>query len=112
MNDLINKYDQDIIFGGNGLKYVDDLLLQTEKVRKLYGFNVLVKAKTWSKDTCNAANMNWLYPLTDQLDTYISQKKYINVTESFYNLYQSVYRVKSVCNVSTTLHNDGRESNV
>jgi hypothetical protein len=44
--------------------------------------------------------MNWLYPLTDQMDTYFLQKKYINITASFYNLYQSVYRVKNVCNVT------------
>ena len=48
-----------------------NLLLQVEKVRKLCGFNVLSKAKQWAKDNCTAANINWLYPLTDQIDTYI-----------------------------------------
>lgn len=80
------------------------MLIQTEKIRKLCGYNVLVKANSFSKDTCQAANQNWLYPLTDQIDTLISQKKYINVTSAFYNLYQSIYRVKSVCNV--TLFNE------
>lgn len=100
LDDIINKYDQDIILGGNGLKNINDLLLQVEKVRKLCGFNVLTKAKEWLKDNCTAANINWLYPLTDQIDNYIQKKSYINVTESIYNLYQSVYRVKSVCNVT------------
>jgi hypothetical protein len=60
-----------------------------------------VKANTWSKDTCIAANNNWLYPLTDQMDTLLIQKKYSNFTAAFYNLYQSLYRVKSVCNVNS-----------
>ena len=100
LDDIFNIYGQDIELGKNGLQYIDDMLLQTEKCRKLCGFNVLVKASAFSKDTCQAANMSWLYPLTDQMDTYFLQKKYINITGSFYNLYQSVYRVKNVCNIT------------
>jgi hypothetical protein len=28
LDDIVNKYDQDIILGGNGLKNINDLLLQ------------------------------------------------------------------------------------
>ncbi len=82
------------------MQYINDLLIQTEKCRKLCGFNLMVKASSWAKDNCDAANINWLYPLTDQMDTLIMQKKYLNFTANFYNLYQSVYRVKIICNVS------------
>ncbi len=91
--------------GKNGLQYVNNMILLSERVRKLCGFNILTRANTWTKDTCQAANNNWLYPLTDQMDTYIIQKKYVNFTSTFYNLYQSLYRVKNVCNVSLTDEN-------
>lgn len=34
------------------------------------------------------------------MDTYVIQKKYSNFTSTFYNLYQSLYRVKNACNVT------------
>ncbi len=34
------------------------------------------------------------------MDTFVISNKYINITANFYNLYQSLYRVKSVCNVT------------
>lgn len=69
----------------------------------------MTKANTWVKDTCDAANAKWLYPLTDQMDTYVIQNKYVNFTSTFYNLYQSLYRVKNVCNV--TISENGNERN-
>lgn len=75
------------------------MILITERLRKLCGFSILTQANNWSKDTCNVANNNWLYPLTDQMDTYLIGKKYANFTATFYNLYQSLYRVKNVCKV-------------
>lgn len=61
------------------------------------GFSILVKAKGWNGDTCQAANVNWLYPITDQFDTIISSQNYKNFTAYFYNLYQSVYRAHDLC---------------
>jgi hypothetical protein len=56
------------------------MILQVEKLRKYCGFNILTKAKAWAQDTCQAANNDWLYPLTDQLDTIISKNLYLNFT--------------------------------
>lgn len=70
------------------------------------GFNILTKANPWANDNCQAASNNWLYPLTDQMDTYYIQGKYLNFTATFYNLYQSLYRVKNVCNVSLDYRNE------
>jgi len=102
LDDLFNQYGQEIILGKNGLQYINNMILLTERLRKLCGYNILTKPNSWAKDTCQAANNNWLYPVTDQMDTYVIQKKYTNFTATFYNLYQSLYRVKSVCNVSLT----------
>lgn len=90
------------------------MILLTERLRKLCGFNILTKSNLWTKDTCQAANNNWLYPLTDQMDTYVIQNKFTNFTATFYNLYQSLYRVKSVCNVTSTeemINTDNNEKN-
>lgn len=64
------------------------------------GFNVLTKPFIYKDDKCIEANQNWLYPLTDQIDNFVIASKYVNVTASFYALYQSIYRVKAVCNVA------------
>lgn len=84
LNSLFNSYDEEIIFGGNGTKYINDMLLQ---------------AKGYAQDSCDSETYDWMYPLTDQLDTMISKQLYNNFTANFYNLYQSVYRVKSVCKI-------------
>ena len=34
------------------------------------------------------------------MDTFVIQNKYVNFTSTLNNLYQSLYRVKTVCNVS------------
>ena len=86
--------------GKDGLSYIKNMILLTERLRKLCGFNIMTKANGWEKDTCQAANNNWLYLLTDQMDTYVIQNKFVDFTLTFYNLYQSLYRVKSVCNVT------------
>ncbi len=44
------------------------------------------------------------------MDTYVIQSKYVNFTSTFYNLYQSLYRVKSVCNVSLYDENEVRKN--
>lgn len=90
--------------GKDGLQYINNMILLAERSRKLCGFNIMTKANTWAKDTCQSANNNWLYPVIDQMDTFITQKKYVNFTATFYNLYQSLYRVKSMCNVSLSLN--------
>jgi hypothetical protein len=99
LDELFNKYGEEMEMGKDGLSYINSMILLTERLRKLCGFNILTKANTWAKDTCDAANTKWLYPLTDQMDTFVIQNKFVNFTSTFYNLYQSLYRVKSVCNV-------------
>jgi hypothetical protein len=32
---------------GDGTKYIDEMVVKVEKLRKLCGFNVLVKPKVW-----------------------------------------------------------------
>ena len=54
------NYDNDIILGDNGIKYLNDMLLQVENIRKLCDFNILVKPKMWNNDTCKSANIDWL----------------------------------------------------
>ena len=98
LDDLFNKYDNDIILGKNGTQYIPDMLLKVEKQRKICGFNILTKAKNWNSDSCQAANIDWLYPITDQLDTIITKANYLNYTAYFYTLYQSVYRAQNKCN--------------
>ena len=95
--------------GKDGLSYINNMILLTERLRKLCGFNILTKANTWAKDTCDAANTKWLYPLTDQMDTFVIQNKFVNFTSTFYNLYQSLYRVKSVCNVTLIENQEGED---
>ena len=94
---LITDYGNDIILGGNGTKYLNDMLLSVEKLRKLCGFDILTKPKQWGADTCKSANIEWLYPITDQIDDFIGRKDYVSFTASFYNLYQSVYRAHNLC---------------
>lgn len=55
------------------------------------------QTKNWNNDNCKAANIDWLYPITDQFDTIITQQNYKNFTSNFYNLYQSVYRAHNLC---------------
>lgn len=68
-----------------------------ERLRKLCGFDILIKPKYWNNDTCKAANIDWLYPITDQYDTILTNQNYKNFTGNFYNLYQSVYRAQHLC---------------
>ena len=103
LDDIFNDYGNDIILGGNGTKYINDMLLKGEKLRKLCGFDILVKPKTMPKDTCREANIEWLYPITDQLDTIIGQNNYLNFTAYFYNFYQSVYRAHYLCTNNTIM---------
>ena len=97
LDDLFNKYDEEIIIGKNGTQYLNDMLLKVERQRKVCDFNVLIKPKYWNGDTCAVANKDWLYPITDQLDTVLSKQNYLNYTAYFYNLYQSIYRAQYQC---------------
>ena len=73
------------------------MLINVEKLRKSCGFDIMIKPRMWNNDTCKSANIDWLYPITDQFDTIISTKNYKNFTANFYNLYQSVYRAYNLC---------------
>ena len=52
LDDIFNDYDNEIVLGGNGTKYINDMLLKAEKIRKFCDFNILIKPKVWPTDTC------------------------------------------------------------
>lgn len=56
LDKIMVDYGNEIILGGTGVKYLGDMLLQGEKIRKLCGFNILSKAKSWPNDSCKSAN--------------------------------------------------------
>jgi hypothetical protein len=97
MDDLLNKYDDNIVLGGDGIKYLNDLMLATERQRKNCGFNPLIKAGVFKSDTCQSININWLAPIADQFETVIAKKNVLNYTSYFYMFYQSIGRAQKLC---------------
>lgn len=85
------------MLGGNGTKFLNNLLLKTEQQRKLCDFNILAKPSRLPNDNCNKANIGWLYPNADMYDTAIYKQNYLNYTGYFYMMYQSVARAQALC---------------
>ena len=52
------------------------------------GLNILFKPRMWNNDKSKSANIDWLYPITDQYDTIITTQNLKIFTANFYNLYQ------------------------
>lgn len=90
LDDLLNKYGEEMEMGKDGFSNNNNMILLTERLRKLCGFNILTKANTWAKDTCDAANTKWLYPLTDQIDTFVIQNKFVNLIDLLQPLSESL----------------------
>lgn len=101
MDNLLTNYTEEILIGGTGIKYLNDMLILSERQRKNCGFNPLIKAGTFPWENCQSANVDWLYPLADQYETLLSKKNILNYTGSFYLFYQSVGRAQRLCSNST-----------